>query len=153
MPTTQTSNAVGTARQFTPQPQSTYQRQLLVPQFGGNIRATETSKGAQLAGALGVLSEAIGQFSSDYDKRQKEIADAVVPILYGREDHETRLTMDGIAMVNKAGIGGLQDNPYALALIDQLKGQEISSEIHKRYDAYTSQERLKGTLEEEIKRW
>ena len=151
MPTTQTSNAVGTARQFTPQPQSTYQRQLLVPQFGGNIRATETSKGAQLAGALGVLSEAIGQFSSDYDKRQKEIADAVVPILYGREDHETRLTMDGIAMVNKAGIGGLQDNPYALALIDQLKGQEISSEIHKRYDAYTSQERLKGTLEEEIK--
>lgn len=151
MAVTQTSNAVGTAKQFTPQPQSTYQRNLVLPSFGNNIRAAQTNKGAELAQSLGIVSAALGQYNSDHDKRQKEIADAVIPILYGREDHDVRLTMDGIAMVNKAGIGDLQDNPYALALIDQLKGQEISSEIHKRYQAYTSQERLKGTLQDEIK--
>ena len=151
MAVTSTSNAVGTAKQFTPQPQNTYQRNLMIPSFGGGIQAAKTNKGAELAQSLGIVSAALGQYNSDYDKRQKEIADAVVPIIYGREDHDIRLTMDGIAMVNKAGIGDLQDNPYALALIDQLKGQEISSEIHKRYQAYTSQERLKGTLQEEIK--
>ena len=119
MAVTSTSNAVGTAKQFTPQPQNTYQRNLMIPSFGGGIQAAKTNKGAELAQSLGIVSAALGQYNSDYDKRQKEIADAVVPIIYGREDHDIRLTMDGIAMVNKAGIGDLQDNPYALALIDQ----------------------------------
>ena len=152
MANTNTSNAVGTARQFTPQPQSTYQRQLLTPRLGNNIRARDVqSAGAQLAESLGVLQNAIEKYRQDYDTRQKDIAEKVVPILYGKEDHDTRLTIDSVALLNKAGIGGLQDNPYALALIDQLRGQEVSSEIHKRYDAYASQEKLKGTLEDEIK--
>lgn len=152
MSTTNTSNAVGTARQFTPQPQSTYQRQLLTPRLGNNIRERDVqSAGMQLAQSLGVLQNAIEQYRIDYDTRQKDIAQKVVPILYGKEDHDTRLTIDSVALLNKAGIGGLQDNPYALALIDQLRGQEVAAEIHKRYDAYASQERLKGTLEDEIK--
>ena len=152
MANTNTSNAVGTARQFTPQPQSTYQRQLITPRLGNTIRSRDVqSAGAQLAESLGVLQNAVEKYRQDYDTRQKDIADKVVPILYGKEDHDTRLTVDSVALLNKAGIGGLQDNPYALALIDQLRGQEVSSEIHKRYDAYASQERLKGTLEDEIK--
>lgn len=148
----ETSNAVGTARQFTPQPASTYQRQLTTPNGGmGFIKAARSTLGEDLANALGVVGDGLDTLRVEQDKRQKEIAEKIAPILYGRENHDTRLLMNGIAMVNKSGIGDLQDNPYALAVIDRLKGQEISAEIHKRYKAYTSQERLKGTLQEEIK--
>ena len=74
MPTTQTSNAIGTARQFTQQPPQTYQRQLILPRFGDNVRASETTQGAALARSLGVLSAAVEQYRVDYDKRQREIA-------------------------------------------------------------------------------
>lgn len=47
----------------------------------------------------------------------------------------------------------LQDNPYALALIDQLRGQEISSEIHKKYEAYVSQMKLPENLGKEIQNY
>lgn len=153
MPTTQTSNAIGTARQFTQQPPQTYQRQLILPHFGENVRASETTQGAALARSLGVLSAAVEQYRVDYDKRQREIADKVVPILYGQNDHDTRLTMNSIAMLQQAGIGDLQDNPYALAMVDQLRGQEISSEVHKKYEAYVSQMKLPENLGKEIQNY
>lgn len=151
MPITNTSNAIGTARQFTPQPQGTYQKNLINPQFGNAIGISQTSRGQQLADSLGVLASAIDQYANDHEKRQKEIAEKVVPMIYGKEDHETRLTMDGITMLTKAGYGDLIDNPYAKAVLDRRKGQEIGAEIHAKYQAYTSQEKLKGTLAEEIK--
>lgn len=153
MPTTQTSNAIGMARQFTQQPPQTYQRQLILPHFGENVRASETTQGVALARSLGVLSAAVEQYRVDYDKRQREIADKVVPILYGQNDHDTRLTMNSIAMLQQAGIGDLQDNPYALAMVDQLRGQEISSEVHKKYEAYVSQMKLPENLGKEIQNY
>lgn len=153
MPNTNTSNAVGTARQFTQQPPQTYQRQLILPRFGGNIRATESTRGADLARALGVLSSAVEQYQIDFDKRQRDVADKVIPILYGSQDHDTRLYVDSLSLVQQSGVGMLQDNPYALALIDQLRGQEISSEIHKKYEAYVSQMKLPENLGKEIQNY
>lgn len=153
MPNTNTSNAVGTARQFTQQPTQTYQRQLILPRFGGNIRATESTRGADLARALGVLSSAVEQYQIDFDKRQRDVADKVIPILYGSQDHDTRLYVDSLSLVQQSGVGMLQDNPYALALIDQLRGQEISSEIHKKYEAYVSQMKLPENLGKEIQNY
>lgn len=153
MPNTNTSNAVGTARQFTQQPPQTYQRQLILPRFGGNIRAAESTRGADLARALGVLSSAVEQYQIDFDKRQRDVADKVIPILYGSQDHDTRLYVDSLSLVQQSGVGMLQDNPYALALIDQLRGQEISSEIHKKYEAYVSQMKLPENLGKEIQNY
>ena len=122
MANTDTSNAVGTARQFTPQPQNTYQRQLITPRVGNSIRSRDIqSAGAQLAESLGILQSAIEKYRQDYDTRQKDIADKVVPILYGKEDHDTRLTIDSVALLTKAGIGGLQDNPICFSFDRPVK--------------------------------
>ena len=131
---TNTSNALGTARQFMPQPESTYQPRV------GNVAATQAStpqgisSDSLLAVNLNKLDVAFSTFTSDEDKRQNEIYSKKADDLLAGKTPKDLATLSVVDMAQQAGLGDMSHNPYFLARADRIKGEMLSTRVKQDYD-------------------
>lgn len=146
-------DAVGTQRQFTKQPASTYQKQLIGVQSSAQFFNGIGGRGRRLAQALGLLGDAVMEYGVNSIERQKmiaqraeQIAEAATP-----EDFETRST---ISMLSESDVAGqLVDNPWAVALVDKARGRNHNAEMNLAYNDLVQKEGRKDSWIDEASRY
>lgn len=145
---TNTSNAIGVAEQFTPQEPQTYQRRLQGLQTNYNIFAPKDYNSDTLASGMKALGVAYGDYTNFKDEQDLKIAQALAPEAY--KNNENRHKLKAVEMLANVGGYDLSDNPYAVSIIDTLRGAELNNKINADYHAYRENKKLAGTAEEEL---
>lgn len=145
---TNTSNAIGLAKQFSPQEQQVYQQRLQGLQTNYNIFAHRDYNSETLAQGFKALGLTLNTFVSNKDEQDLKIAQALAPQAYKNNADRHKLT--AVAMLANVGGYDLSDNPYAVSIIDKLRGVELNSKINADYNEYRQTKRLAGTAEEEL---
>lgn len=147
---TEISNAVGTARQFTPQPQSSYQGN-----YGG-VNPTRfqanTSKEVQLAQSIQQLSNALLSYRVRHEeyKDKKGLAEAERMVNGMSPEDIQKLNL--IEASQKYGYVDETANPYFKAYVDKLRGGFVASRMKQEYDEYIKNNPPK-TIEDSYKSW
>lgn len=146
------SSALGTQRQFAPQPQGVYQKQLLVP--SGDTTAGAGSKAARLANALGLMGDTLRGEISKQDARDKQWG-----LFKAEEIKKDPRTADKLfattqQMLSATGNEALADNPYAMAQLDMWRGENAARDLRNRYhEQVVLKEGSCQTRAEEQERW
>ena len=147
---TEISNALGTARQFTPQPQSSYQGT-----YGG-VNPTRfqanTSKEVQLAQSIQQLSNALLSYRVRHEeyKDKKGLAEAERMVNGMSPEDIQKLNL--IEASQKYGYVDETANPYFKAYVDKLRGGFVASRMKQEYDEYIKNNPPK-TIEDSYKSW
>lgn len=126
------SNAVGIHRQFTPSPQDTYQKQLIVA--SGNTTAGAGTKAAKLASALGVLSDTLLQEIPKQNARDKKYGDFMAEAVKDDPNNAGKVVLTTQQMLANSGHQELLDNPYTMAALDKYRGENAMRDIRNRYE-------------------
>lgn len=145
-------SAVGTQRQFTKQPESTYQRNLRQVSSGVGISASGYGAGQRLADALSGLGNAIMTYAVGQEDRKRVNAEKANDIVNSTTDKDWK-TLAAMDLINKSGQFQLRDNPYAVALIEQGRGKYFADKFNQQYDLLKAQEGVMKTPEEEAQRY
>lgn len=126
------SNAVGTQRQFTKQPESTYQSRLVGVRDSSFALTGERRR--QLVNALSDFSAAVTTYYKDKDKRQQIYAQRAEDLINCQTD-EDWMTLSAIDIANKAGDFSrhLVDNPYFIALAEKARGNYFKNKANTEY--------------------
>lgn len=148
------SSALGTQRQFSKQPERPYQKQLITPSFGSGIAGRTNYDAQALVGALagfgkGLLAESIAR-----DKRAEKIGEAEASRLFAVASEQDKEKLGTLDILGRSGKFDLADNPYAIARIDELRGQHLNTLYKNEYDleVFPNQE-LPKTSQENIQRY
>lgn len=142
--------AIAQAQQFMPQASSQEMPSFVNINPSVGLQSNQDTGDVELAKALGVSALALTSYAEEKQKQQKEVADAVAPLVYGMTDEKTRQISSASDLIAKSGQTFLQDNPYATALINHLQGQELAQDTFKKYQVYSSQFDLKDNMAEEV---
>ena len=131
---TEISNALGTARQFTPQPQSSYQGT-----YGG-VNPTRfqanTSKEVQLAQNIQQLSNALLSYRVRHEEYKDKEGLAEAERMINGMSPEDIQKMNLIDASQKYGYVDETANPYFKAYVDKLRGGFVASRMKQEYDEY-----------------
>lgn len=147
---TEISNALGTARQFTPQPQSSYQGN-----YGG-VNPTRfqanTAREVQLAQSIQQLSNALLSYRVRHEeyKDKKGLAEAERMVNGMSPEDIQKLNL--IEASQKYGYVDETANPYFKAYVDKLRGGFVASRMKQEYDEYIKNNPPK-TIEDSYKSW
>lgn len=143
---TQVSGSIGTALQFMPNAPQTYQQNLSNVASAGSPMARFTNDADLLATGLSQLGVAWKQYTNDEEERKEKIAKAVAPQLYTSmtEDQKEGLTTRQILATS--GKFNLQDNEYAVATIDRMRGTEMGKRIESDWQIYDDQHQQQPDL-------
>lgn len=127
------SNAVGTARQFTPQPDATYQGRYrdVSPQSGGYAY---TQNYDNLADNMARLSQAFQSYAVQHEKYldAKGLQDATAMV-----NQESAGAIEKLNAVDAAQVEGYADsldNPYFKAYAEKLRGRFLSNTMRSEFD-------------------
>ena len=145
---TNTSNAIGVAKQFSPQEPQTYQRRLQGLQTNYNIFAQKDYNSETLATGMKALGVAYGDYTNFKDEQDLKIAQALAPEAY--KNNQNRHKLKAVEMLANVGGYDLSDNPYAVGIIDKVRGAELNNKINADYHAYRENKKLAGTADEEL---
>lgn len=147
---TNISNAVGTARQFTPQAKESYQGSysgVTPTRFTVN-----TNREEQLASNIQLLSNALLNYRLKHeeylDKKGLEQAEQMVQ---GMTEDDLR-KMDTISYAQENGFVDATANPYFRAYADKLRGNFLASRMKQEFDEYMQTQQPK-TIEEQYEMW
>ena len=130
-----TSNAIGTQRQFTPRAPETYVKRLQSVDVPREVMYERDNRGEQLYNALMNLGEKLYAEDILQEQRQQAIADKIAPLWYGNFTKEARKELTAAQMVALADPEyGLQDNPFALAVLDRMRGEEYANDAYEEFE-------------------
>lgn len=150
MPTA-TSNAVGTARQFTPQPDATYQGRYRGLNVGG-VSPDSTSGTEILATNMARLDAALQGYAVQHEKYlDAKGHDEAEQMINGM----TPAAIQSLNTIDAAQIEGYADstaNPYFRAYAEKLRGGFLSAKMKQEYDAKFSMSPSQS-MDEEAKRY
>lgn len=144
------SNALGTARQFTPKPDSLYQgryRDMGVSQVHAGQSAWST-----LADNMSKLNNALQSYAVSHEKYLDSTGlDKAQDLIKSKspEDIEKLNIMDG---AQTAGVIDVGSNPYFKAYAEKLRGNFLGARIKQNYDAEFADKPAKS-VEDELKRF
>lgn len=128
------ANAIGTQQQFATQPKTPYQKRLITPNAGAGVNI-EADRGAMmLAQSLGVIGEGIFNESVAMDKRQKMIGEAEADRIFASASDDDKKKIQTIDLLGRTSNFDIIDNPYAVARIDELRGQYLNSVFKNEYE-------------------
>lgn len=145
---TNTTNALGVQRNFSPDPKAVYQKNLIgTPASFGN---GGTSAGMQLAQALGVLGSALQNEAVASEGRKEKLGIAAAEEIVKGQTPENLHKLSAIEMLQNYGHFDVSDNPYAISMIEKMRGKYFGSKIKDEYTAYRSERQLPKTADEEI---
>ena len=147
---TEISNAIGTARQFTPQPDAVYQGRY--QGLGVSQGSYTQPKVVDVADNLAKLSEALQSYTVNHEKYlsakgELEANDMINGMSAG--------AIEKLNAIDAAQLEGYVDsaaNPYFTAYAEKLRGTFLGSRMKQDYDAKYAMEPAKSA-EEEMKRY
>lgn len=144
------SGAVGTAQQYSPNAPNVYQQQLRGVSSLGAPMQQYTNDDELLATGLSQLGIAWQQYTNDEEERKYSIAKEVSPQIFANMTEEEKHKLDTRQILATDGKFNLQDNEYAIATIDRMKGTEVMKSIETKWQLYQANRPTKKTLEEEL---
>lgn len=143
------SNAVGTQRQFTAQPQNVYEKRLAQVNGHVAVEAANNTDGLRLAQSLGVLSDSLDAQLESKEKNMEKIGVADAERVAAGLTEEDWKTRDALTLLNKYGKFQTADNPYAVALIEKMRGKYFSAKFDGDYQLWRrDQKEPKNSSEE-----
>lgn len=147
---TEISNAIGTARQFIPQPDGVYQGHY--QGLGVSQGASAQPKVLDVAESMAKLSEALQGYTVNHEKYlnakgEIEATDMINGMSAG--DIEKLNTIDAAQL---EGYADSAANPYFTAYAEKLRGNFLGARMKQDYDAKYAMEPAKSA-EEELKRY
>lgn len=145
-PNTQISGAIGTAQQFMPNAPQTYQQNLANVAPMGNPMARSTASEDTLATGLKQLGIAWREYTNDEEDRQEKIAKAVAPQIYTSMTDVDKQGLTARQILSTSGKFNLQDNEYAVATIDRMRGTEMGKRIESDWQIYDDQHKMQPDL-------
>ena len=113
---TTTANAIGTQRQFTASPQTSYEKRL-VNVGAAAVSAPTDTDGLRLAQSLGVAANTINDYFNEEEKNKEKIGLArgeAIAASLTEDDWKTKSALQILARDSNFQTG---DNPYAVALL------------------------------------
>lgn len=128
------TSALGTQRQFTKQPEAPYQKRLITPSFGGGISMGANNDATLLASSLGLLGSGLIAESIAADKRAEKIGKAEADRIFSVTNEKDREKLSTIDILSQSGKFDIADNPYAVARIDELRGQYLNTLFKQEYE-------------------
>ena len=141
-----TSAAVGTALQFTPQEQRLQIEKLSGVQQNYNVRPQQDygmENAGKLMGALGI------DFSNEdleREKRDYEVAKVIGTNLFNAASDEDKKKFTAAQLIQQSGNFKLIDNPYATAIVDNLRGRYVNNEILNEWQSLRNKQGLPSDL-------
>lgn len=149
----QVSNALGTERQFTKNPERSYSKQLVSPKMSSGIGYEDTGS-AKLAR---ILNEWADDIPNIMRRREQRIEADESFKGYEVTTHPDNIGKEGLtaqAMFANAGMPELLDSPYAMAVVEKYRGENAIREIRNRYfEEVVLKEGRCPTRKEEMDRW
>ena len=143
---TQVSGSIGTAQQFMPNAPQTYQQNLSNVASVGSPMARFTNDADLLATGLSQLGVAWKQYTNDEEERKEKIAKAVAPQLYTSMTEAQKEGLTIRQILATSGKFNLQDNEYAVATIDRMRGTEMGKRIESDWQIYDDQHQQQPDL-------
>ena len=128
------ASALGTQRQFTNQPEAPYQKRLITPSFGGGISASIDGNAMSLAQSLGLLGSGLIGEAIAADKRAEMIGQAEADRIFAVTNEKDREKLSTLDVLGQSGKFDIADNPYAVARIDELRGQHLNKLFKQEYE-------------------
>lgn len=128
------ASALGTQRQFTKQPEAPYQKRLITPSFGSGISASIDNNALALARSLGLLGSGLIGESIAADKRAEMIGKAEADRIFSVTSEKDREKLSTLDILGQSGKFDIADNPYAVARIDELRGQHLNTLFKQEYE-------------------
>lgn len=128
------STAIGTQRQFAKQPERVYQANLKNPSFSRGISVSADEGAKLLARSLGVLGDAIVRESIASDNRKKELGTAEAERRFEVTSEEDKHKLAALDILGRNSDFDMSDNPYAVARVEELRGQYLSKQYKNRYE-------------------
>ena len=143
---TQVSGSIGTALQFMPNAPQTYQQNLSNVASVGSPMARFTNDADLLATGLSQLGVAWKQYTNDEEERKEKIAKAIAPQLYTSMTEAQKEGLTTRQILATSGKFNLQDNEYAVATIDRMRGTEMGKRIESDWQIYDDQHQQQPDL-------
>lgn len=141
-----TSAAMGTAIQFTPQEQRLQIEKLSGVQQNYNVRP-EQDYGMENAGKLmGALGIAFNNEDLESEKREYEVAKVIGTNLYNAASDEDKKTFTAAQLIQQSGNFKLIDNHYATAIVDNLRGRYVNNQILNEWQSLRNKQGLSSDL-------
>lgn len=128
------SSAIGTQRQFMQQPQRPYQKRLVGVNVSAGLSQSRDNDAALLAQSLGVLGDNIWNEAVASEKRQEEIGKAEADRMFAVTSAEDKHKLSALDILGRNEKFDLVDNPYAVARVDELRGQYLNTEYKNQYE-------------------
>ena len=128
------ASALGTQRQFTKQLEAPYQKSLITPYFGGGISTSVDNNAMSLARSLGLLGTGLIGEAVAMDKRAEMIGKAEADRIFAVTNEKDREKLATLDILGKSGNFDIADNPYAVARIDELRGQHLNTLFKQEYE-------------------
>ena len=127
-------SALGTQRQFTKQPEAPYQKKLITPSFGNGISARVDNDAQLLAQSLDIIGTRLNKQASIIDARREKIGKAEADRLFSVTSEADKEKLATIDILNQSQKFDIADNPYAVARIDELRGQHLNTLFKQEYE-------------------
>ena len=128
------SDAIGTQRQFSTQPQDPYARRLRPLRVPVGDYGATMGDAAALANSLGVLGQAIINEGVAKEQRRKQYADLSKHIINEATPDDME-KLRSIEILNKYHPDyNLSDNPYAVANVERAKGQLLTARVKSEFE-------------------
>lgn len=141
-----TSAALGTAQQFSPQEQKLQTEKLSGVQQNYNVRPQQ-DYGMESAGKLmGALGIAFNNEDLEREKREYEVAKVIGTNLYNAASDEDKKTFTAAQLIQQSGNYKLIDNPYATAIVDNLRGRYVNNQILNEWQSLRNKQGLPTDL-------
>ena len=142
------SNALGTQRQFTPQPDRQYQ---------GNYQGIQPTRGVAgdvsrlttLAESLDKLNRAFQSHAVSHEKWASDIGAVVAERLTAGKSPEEIRTMNTIDAAQNAGIVDPTASRYFEANVEKIRGQQLAVRVKQEYDSEYAMKPARSMQEEQ----
>ena len=144
--------AIGTEKQFSPQPKATYEKRLasLPARFDTSGIGSD---GMQLARSLGVLGDTIAAAGVSGEKNKEKLGIAEAErIVSGRTEGDLK-KLTAIEMLHNYGNFDVSDNPYAIATVEKMRGKYFGAKAKEDYMSQRSQQPPAKTADEEVQQF
>lgn len=128
------TSALGTQRQFTKQPEAPYQKKLITPSFGNGISMGANNNATLLASSLGLLGSGLIAESIAADKRAEKVGKAEADRIFSVSSEADKEKLSTLDILGQSGKFDIADNPYAVARIDELRGQHLNTLFKQEYE-------------------
>lgn len=141
-----TSAALGTALQFSPQEQRLQIEKLSGVQQNYSVRPQQDygmENAGKLMGALGIT---FSNEDLEREKREYEVAKVIGTNLFNAASDEDKKKFTAAQLIQKSGNFKLIDNAYATAIIDDLRGRYVNNQILNEWQSLRNKQGLPADL-------